>query len=57
MTHKDVFEPAFTFSNMKSVIDGQDRPAWVTKDGVNSMEPQGIHEGMRSSKSALTAPI
>ena len=40
MSHKNMFHPAFTFRDVESVVDGQNRPAGVAEDRVDAMTPQ-----------------
>ena len=44
MAHQDVFDPAFAFSDVKRVVDRENRSAGVTKNGVDTMSTQSIHE-------------
>ena len=57
MTHQDVLQPALAFGDMQSVVDRQDRSARITENGVDAMEPEGMHQGVGASDTALTAPI
>ena len=57
MTHQNMLQPAFAFGDMQSVIDRQDRTARIAKNGVDAMEPEGIHQGVGAGDTALTVPI
>jgi|TARA_B100000959_G_scaffold170040_1_gene178057 hypothetical protein len=53
MADKNMLQPTLLLSPVNSVVDGQNRPTWVTEDSVNAMAAKGIHQGIRSDDSPM----
>ena len=48
VSHQKVLHPTLTLSDMKSVVNREDRSPRIAKYRVDPMATQGIHQGSRA---------